>query len=211
MISPLEIRRYVTAAGRDVVGVWLAGLKDVRTRAKIAARIDRLAAGNFSDCKSLRGGLYELRIDWGPGYRVYYASVAKACVLLLCGGGQTQTVVRHQARVGIFEGLQGTELMKRKASISHDEATIRELRENPEFAAEYLRAALEDDDEPVVLLIALRRIAEARGGIAKVAKAAGIERESLYRALSLRGNPRLSTLVAVTKAVGLKLTVEEAR
>jgi probable addiction module antidote protein len=100
--------------------------------------------------------------------------------------------------------------MKRKASISHDEATARELCENPEFAAEYLRAALEDDDEPSVLLIALRRIAEARGGIAKVAKAAGIERESLYRALSSRGNPRLSTLVAVTKAVGLKLTVETA-
>ncbi len=80
-----------------------------------------------------------------------------------------------------------------------------------EFAAEYLRAALEDDDEPSVLLIALRRIAEARGGLAKVAKAAGIERESLYRALSVRGNPRLSTLVAVTKAVGLKLTVEEAQ
>jgi hypothetical protein len=58
--------------------------------------------------------------------------------------------------------------------------------------------------------IALRQIAEARGGIAKVAKAAGIERESLYRALSSRGNPRLSTLVAVTKAIGLKLTVEAA-
>jgi probable addiction module antidote protein len=98
--------------------------------------------------------------------------------------------------------------MKRKASISHDEAVVRELRDNREFAAEYLRAALEDDDEPSVLLIALRRIAEARGGIAKVAKAAGVERESLYRALSARGNPRLSTLVAVTKAVGLKLTVE---
>ncbi len=54
--------------------------------------------------------------------------------------------------------------MKPKASISHDKATICELRENPEFAAEYLRAALEDDDEPSVLLIALRRIAEARGG-----------------------------------------------
>jgi len=85
---------------------------------------------------------------------------------------------------------------------------IRELQENPEFAAEYLRAAIEDEDEPKVLLIALRRIAEARGGLAKVAKAAGIERESLYRALSARGNPRLSTLVAVAKAVGLKLTVE---
>jgi len=63
--------------------------------------------------------------------------------------------------------------MKRKASTSHDEAeaTIRELRKCPEFAAEYLRAALEDTDEPRVLLIALRRIAKARGGIAKVAKA----------------------------------------
>ena len=98
--------------------------------------------------------------------------------------------------------------MKRKASISHDEAVVAEIRESPEFAAEYLRAALEDDDEPRVLLVALRRVAEARGGIAKVAKAAGIERESLYRVLSIRGNPRLSTLVAVAKAVGLRLTVE---
>jgi len=88
---------------------------------------------------------------------------------------------------------------------------MRELRKSANFAAEYLKAALEDTEEPAVLLIALRRIAEARGGIAKVAKAAGIERESLYRALSSRGNPRLSTLVAVTKAVGLKLTVETAR
>jgi probable addiction module antidote protein len=101
--------------------------------------------------------------------------------------------------------------MKRKASTSHDEATIRELRKSREFAAEYLRAALEDADEPRILLIALRRIAKARGGIAKVARAAGIERESLYRALSAHGNPRLSTLVAVTKAVGLKLTVEAAQ
>ena len=62
--------------------------------------------------------------------------------------------------------------------------------------------------EPKVLLLALRHLAEAKGGIAKVAKKAGIERESLYRALSHTGNPRLSTLVAVTKAIGLKLTVE---
>jgi probable addiction module antidote protein len=100
--------------------------------------------------------------------------------------------------------------MKAKSGVSHDEAVTRELRENPNFAVEYLRAALEDEDEPRVLLLALRRIAEARGGIAKVAKAAGVERESLYRALSASGNPRLSTLVAVAKAVGLKLTVEAA-
>lgn len=96
-----------------------------------------------------------------------------------------------------------------RASISHDEAMARQLGGDRKFAAEYLRAALEDDD-PRVLLVALRRVAEARGGIAKVAKAAGVERESLYRALSSNGNPRLSTLAAVAKAMGLKLTVEAA-
>src|SRR5580704_19405628 len=101
-------------------------------------------------------------------------------------------------------------IKRRKASISHEDAIVQELREDPAFAAEYLKAALEETDEPKVLLIALRQIAEARGGLARVAKAAGIERESLYRALSARGNPRLSTIVGVMKAVGLRLTVETA-
>jgi probable addiction module antidote protein len=101
--------------------------------------------------------------------------------------------------------------MKSRASISHDEAVVRQLRKDPNLAAEYLKAALEQaEDEPRVLLIALRHVAEAQGGLAKVAKSAGIERESLYRALSAKGNPRLATLVAVTKAMGLKITVEAA-
>jgi probable addiction module antidote protein len=101
--------------------------------------------------------------------------------------------------------------VKARTSESHDEVMRKRLRESGSFAAEYLKAALEDTEDPGVLLIALRRVAEARGGIAKVAKAAGIERESLYRALSKKGNPRMSTLVAVTRAMGLKLTVESAR
>jgi probable addiction module antidote protein len=100
--------------------------------------------------------------------------------------------------------------MKRKPYVSRDESMVRRLREDPLFAAEYLKAALEEDDEPRVLLIALRHLAQAQG-IAKVAKAAGIERESLYRALSARGNPRLSTLFAVTKAIGVRLTIETAQ
>jgi putative addiction module killer protein len=82
----MEVLRYLTEAGEDVFGDWLAGLRDTRTRAKIAARIARLAAGNFGDCKPLRGGVWELRIRWGPGYRVYYARADRTCVLLLCGG-----------------------------------------------------------------------------------------------------------------------------
>ena len=67
-------------------GEWLAGLPDARTQAKIAIRVDRVAAGNFGDCKPLRDGVCELRIDWGPGYRVYYAMLGRTVVLLLAGG-----------------------------------------------------------------------------------------------------------------------------
>ena len=84
---------------------------------------------------------------------------------------------------------------------------VKKLRQRPEVAAEYLKAAMEETDDPEVLLIALRHVAKARGGVAKIAKAAGLERESLYQALSEHGNPRLSTLLSVMKAVGLKLTV----
>jgi probable addiction module antidote protein len=96
-------------------------------------------------------------------------------------------------------------------TVGHDNVMVKKLRTNRSFAVEYLKAAMADDEEPRDLLTALRRIAEARGGIAKIAEAAGIERESLYRALSPRGNPRLSTLFAVTKALGLTLTVESSR
>jgi putative addiction module killer protein len=81
----IEVLRYVTATGKDVFGEWLAKLGDVRAQAKIAIRIDRVAAGNFGDCKPLRDGLYELRIDGGPGYRVYYTMLGRMCILLLAG------------------------------------------------------------------------------------------------------------------------------
>jgi len=81
----IKLRRYVTPDGKDVFGEWLARLKDARAQAKIVIRLDRVVLGNFADCKPLRGGLSELRIDWGPGYRAYYSMLGKSCVLLLGG------------------------------------------------------------------------------------------------------------------------------
>lgn len=106
--------------------------------------------------------------------------------------------------------------MKKKIhppSISHDKLIVAHLRDDPEFAVEYLKAALEeatDEDGRYVLLSAIRHIAEAHG-IAKIARAAGIKRESLSRALSVKGNPRFDTLYAVVHAMGLQLTVEPAQ
>ena len=100
--------------------------------------------------------------------------------------------------------------MRDKTSISHDDVMVKKLRRRPQFAPEYLKAAMQEADDPEALLVALRHVAKARGGVAKVAKSAGLERESLYQALSEDGNPRLSTLLGIMKAIGLKLTVETA-
>jgi probable addiction module antidote protein len=99
-----------------------------------------------------------------------------------------------------------------KASRPHDDAVVELLREDPDFADEYLAAALEETDQPggrEALLAALRHVAEAQG-MAVVAERAGIPRESLYRALSPSGNPTIKTLLAVLGAAGLKLGVHRA-
>ena len=80
------IEHYQTAESADVLAAWLATLRDRRAVARIAARIERLAHGLFGDCKPLRDGVWELRIDEGPGYRVYYARSGRRAILLLCGG-----------------------------------------------------------------------------------------------------------------------------
>ena len=96
--------------------------------------------------------------------------------------------------------------------VSHHELEVEELREDREFAVEYLKVAMEALDNPEERgggLLALRAVAEAYGGLGAVAAAAGISRESLYRALSPKGNPTLKTLVAVLKTVGLRLSITE--
>lgn len=96
-----------------------------------------------------------------------------------------------------------------KAAVSHRERLIDELRSDPRLAREYLAVAIEDED-PRVLLMALRTVAESLG-MAQVAAEAGIARESLYRALSPKGNPRLTTLLAVLKAAGLRIALAERK
>jgi probable addiction module antidote protein len=95
-------------------------------------------------------------------------------------------------------------MTKPSAGRSHDE-WLREQLKDPGFAAEYLTAAAEDP-EPAVYLAALRQVAESRG-IADIAARAGLPRESVYRALSPKGNPRWRTLAAILRATGLKLAV----
>jgi probable addiction module antidote protein len=91
-------------------------------------------------------------------------------------------------------------------SVSYHDYLIRSLKD-PREAEGYLKAALEDED-PRVFLLALRNVAEARGGMSKVAAASKLNRESLYRMLSENGNPSLQSLRALLSSLGFRLAVE---
>src|SRR3990172_10439910 len=88
-MSDYTVLIYQFADKRKPFADWLEALKDRQARARIRTRIDRLALGNLGDHRVLDGGIVELRIDWGPGYRVYFARTGNAIVLLLCGGDKT--------------------------------------------------------------------------------------------------------------------------
>jgi putative addiction module killer protein/probable addiction module antidote protein len=79
----IEIRKT------EVFAKWLDGLTDIRARARILVRIERLAAGNPGDVKAVAEGVSELRIDYGPGYRVYYKKHGRKVVILLAGGDKS--------------------------------------------------------------------------------------------------------------------------
>jgi putative addiction module killer protein len=81
-----ELRYYQTSVGGQPFVEWLERLQDRQARARIEARLARAAVGNFGDVVPVGEGVSELRIDWGPGYRVYFGQVGQVTVLLLCAG-----------------------------------------------------------------------------------------------------------------------------
>ena len=81
-----ELRYYQSSTGEQPFVEWLQRLGDRHARTRITARLARAAVGNLGDVEVVGEGVLELRIDWGPGYRVYFSRVGKVMVLLLCGG-----------------------------------------------------------------------------------------------------------------------------
>jgi putative addiction module killer protein len=91
---------YLTADGRDIFSEWFEALRDSNAKTRITMRIDRACDGNFGDQKFLDEGVWEMRIDCGPGYRLYYCLDGLTVVLLLCGGDkntQNRDILRAKA------------------------------------------------------------------------------------------------------------------
>lgn len=85
----MEVVHYTDLDGRNLIDRWFHTLRDKRAITRIVTRIERLECGLFGDCKYIRGGVSELRIDYGPGYRIYFAKIGISSILLLCGGNKS--------------------------------------------------------------------------------------------------------------------------
>lgn len=97
--TPKELQIYVTEDGRVPFSDWLTSLRDLKARSKIRVRLDRVSLGNLGDCHGVGDGVQELRIDYGPGYRVYFGQEGATIMLLLCGGDKsTQAKDLEQAK-----------------------------------------------------------------------------------------------------------------
>jgi putative addiction module killer protein len=86
-----ELREHLTETGQNPFREWLFSLRDLQARARIRVRLNRVRLGNLGDCKPVGEGVMELRLDFGPGYRVYLGQDGDVLIVLLCGGDkQTQ-------------------------------------------------------------------------------------------------------------------------
>jgi putative addiction module killer protein len=97
----VEIRRT------PVFDKWLRKLRDTQARAKILVRIDRLSRGNPGDVKPVGEGVSEMRIDYGPGYRVYYVQRGSALIVLLVGGDKSSQESDIAKAIELARGLEG--------------------------------------------------------------------------------------------------------
>ena len=139
-----------------------------------------------------------MRIDYGPGYRVYFVQRGPMLILLLAGGAGAG----HEESAGISTRIVG--IMRRKTvKVKTRPWDAAEHLTTEDDMAVYLEAALEDGD-PALIAAALGDIARAKG-MSQIARETGLGRESLYKALSPDGNPEFSTVLKVVRALGLRL------
>ncbi|RTL41274.1 MAG: type II toxin-antitoxin system RelE/ParE family toxin [Burkholderiales bacterium] len=103
------VKHYLSADGRDLVIEWVKRLRDPVAKVQVARRINRIEAGNLGDHKPCRDGVWELRIDHGPGYRVYYARAGSVLVLLLCGGDKSSQEQDIERAVALWHDWQRRE------------------------------------------------------------------------------------------------------
>ncbi|MGE0149988.1 MAG: addiction module antidote protein [Parvibaculaceae bacterium] len=158
---------------------WVENLKDHKGRIVILARLERFeATGNPGDAKPVGGSVSEMRIHFGPGYRVYFAT---------------------------FEEAEMKRMKNKYDEVQFSPYDTAEFLHTPQDIADFLEAIFESyGDEPKTIIKALGTAARARG-MQKVADETGLQRQGLYKSLSADGNPSFETVLKVMNAVGVEL------
>lgn len=205
----VDMRVQMTEVYRD----WINALRDRAGRARIQMRIDRLAHGNPGQHRNLTDGVSELKIDVGPGYRVYYTERGGE-LIVSCSPVATNRPRSRTSRQLLHsrETCRSPEMPKAAKKLTAKTKTVpydvSEQLRTPEEMAAYLDAWLtEAPDDAAGIARALGNIARAKG-MSQVAKDSGLSRESLYKALSENGNPSFATVLKVARALGVRLHAE---
>jgi probable addiction module antidote protein/putative addiction module killer protein len=187
---------------------WIDGPKDDTVRGVVLARTKRLELGLMGDVSRLGNGVLELRIHLGAGWRIYFTQRGREIIVLLAGGSkrtQKTGIERAKVMAGLLDergvivgkGMKVADLPQSDAAhYLDDESSI----------AAYLTDILEANDA-ALLAAALGGIARARG-MTEIAKAAGITREALYKALRPDSAPRFDTVSRVCAALGVRLVAQ---
>lgn len=177
---------------------WRIKLKGERARALIASRLDRLAFGHAGDVAPVGDGVSELRIHYGPGYRIYFHSGEQhwSC----CFAGATSARKQRTSRRRSGWRTNGVNEMGEKLT-TYDPA---EDLVSDEAIATFMAEAFTTEDAGYIAH-ALGVVARSKG-MAQIANQTGLSREQLYRSFSENGNPTLKTTIAVMKALGIELT-----
>lgn len=123
--QPRQIQNYLTAEGTSPFEEWLDSLQDRNAKTRIKARLKRLNLGNFGDSKSVGSGVYELKIDYGPGYRIYYGLLEQ--LLCFCCVVETRT---HKSRTSVGQRSTGQTMknVKMPTSRSYNDYLIANQR-----------------------------------------------------------------------------------
>ena len=201
--------RYPVAYNRVMVEIrqtevyarWFGRLRDRQARVRIDSRIRRLSLGNPGDVRPVGEGVSEIRIDYGPGYRVYFVQMeARPWSSFWPEATRTARSETYEGRWSWREDSREAADMAKTQTRPWDPA---EHLETEEDMAAYLNVALEEGDLGLIMAT-LGDIARARR-MALVAEETGLGRESLYKSLSAEGNPEFATVLKVVRALGLRL------
>ncbi len=201
-VTERELKMLVQDEGKCPFENWYRSIRDAQARARIRVRLTRVQAGNLGDYKTVGDGVCELRIDYGPGYRVYFAQLARQ--LLFYWPGERKAVRQMTSKP---RGCFGKNI---KMPLKDFNATFADELKDPDFPAAYLEAALEEDGVET-FLTALQNVAKANGGMTSLSRSASLSRESMYKALSEEGNPEFRTLHSVLQAFGMRFAVRRSK